>query len=291
MPSKQVLVFLVAVVLAVGCAHKASMSVDRAGTDMVLGEISASPRALMRDEMPIGDFKPQRFIAVRHQIAVLSTEADLPKSWESIVKYCATIQCEVTSSNLTARTRDLSASGTITMRIAPQDFPKMFLQAEKQGNIVQHTTQTEDKTSNVVDTEAKLKNLGAYRDRLRTMLSKPSVSVKDLIEIQEKLSEVQSQLDSESATRKILANETEKVSVEIAFLVERPSHSRSGFAPIWDAIRDSGSNLGESLATLIMVVVAVIPWLLVLVPTIWLLARLWRKFRAKRTQPSAASAS
>jgi len=290
MPSKQVLVFLVAVVLAVGCAHKASMSVDRAGTDMVLGAFSASPRASVHFNMAEDNASPQRFIAVRHKIAVLSTEADLPKSWESIVKYCATIQCEVTSSNLTARTRDLSASGTITMRIAPQDFPKMFLQAEKQGNIVQHTTQTEDKTSNVVDTEAKLKNLSAYRDSLRTMLSKPSVSVKDLIEIQEKLSEVQSELDSESATRKILANETEKISVEITFLVERPSHSRSGFAPIWDAIRDSGSNLGESLATLIMVVIAVIPWLLVLVPTIWLLARLWRKFRVKRTQPSATSA-
>src|SRR5438445_124137 len=113
MSPKQVLVFLVAVVLAVGCSHKAQMSVDRAGTDVVGSAYLASPRALVQGEMPIGDFKPQRFIAVRHQIAVLSTEADLPKSWESIVKYCATIQCEVTSSNLTARTRDLSASGTI----------------------------------------------------------------------------------------------------------------------------------------------------------------------------------
>jgi hypothetical protein len=59
----------------------------------------------------------------------------------------------------------------------------------KQGSIVQHTTETEDRTSAVVDTDAKLKNLTAYRDSLRTMLGKSSVSVKDLVEIQEKLAE------------------------------------------------------------------------------------------------------
>ena len=164
----------------------------------------------------------------------------------------------------------------------------MFAQAEKQGNIVRHSTETEDKTSEVVDTEAKLKNLGAYRDSLRTMLSRPSVSVKDLIEIQEKLSEVQSELDSEAATRKILANETEKIAIEMQFLVERKSSSRSGFAPIWDAIRESGSNLGESVATLIMVVVAIIPWLLVVVLAIWLFVRIWRRFRRKRSESALA---
>jgi glycerol-3-phosphate acyltransferase PlsY len=52
-------------------------------------------------------------------------------------------------------------------------------------------------------------------------------------------------------------------------------------SPIWDALRDSGSNLGESLATLIMVMVAVIPWLVVFVLAIWLLRRLWKKRRGK----------
>jgi hypothetical protein len=167
------------------------------------------------------------------------------------------------------------------MRVAPEDFAKLFAQAEKQGNIVQHVTESEDKTSAVVDTEAKLKNLTAYRDSLRSMLAKPALSVKDVVEIQEKLSDVQSQLDSETATRKILADETEKIAVEIDFRIERQSARRSGFTPIWDAIRDSGSNLGESLATLIMVIVAVIPWLAVFVLIVWVLKRFWRSRRSK----------
>lgn len=95
------------------------------------------------------------------------------------------------------------------------------------------------------------------------------------------MSEVQSELDSETATRKILANETEKIAVEINFRIERQSKGQSGLTRIWDAIHDSGSNLGESLATLIMVMVAVIPWLVFFVLAIWFLRKLWRKRRSK----------
>jgi hypothetical protein len=73
----------------------------------------------------------------------------------------------------------------IMMRVAPEDSAKLFAQAEKLGNVVQHTTESEDKTSAVVDSEAKLKSLTAYRDSLRSMLAKPALSVKDVAEIQE----------------------------------------------------------------------------------------------------------
>jgi hypothetical protein len=224
----------------------------------------------------------QRFVAVRHKLEILSAEASLSKSFESVLNFCATIQCEVIASSLTARTRESSPSASIVLRIAPRDVEKLFAQAEKQGNIVQHTTETEDKTAAVVDTEARLKNLTAYRDSLRAMLAKSALNIKDVVEIQEKLTGVQSQLDSETATRKILANETEKVAVELNFRVERSGESRSAFTPIWDAFRESGTNLGESLALLIMVVVAIIPWLVVIVPAIWLFARFWPRFRRKR---------
>jgi hypothetical protein len=267
-----------------GCqmAHK-STSVDRSetGFDMIVSGPAGKPQNVMYSYAAQPE-PSHRFIAVRHKLEILSSDSELPKSLESVLSFCGTIQCEVIASSLTARTRDSSASGSIAMRVAPQDFSKLFAQVEKQGNIVQHTTESEDKTSAVVDAEAKLKNLAAYRDSLRAMLGKPGVTVKDLVEIQEKLTDVQSELDSETATRKILANETEKIAVEINFFVERASRRRSGFTPIWDAIRDSGSNLGESLATLIMVIVAMIPWIVVIVPTIWLCARLWRKFRPKR---------
>ncbi len=38
------------------------------------------------------------------------------------------------------------------------------------------------------------------------------------------------------------------------------------------------------------VIVAVIPWLVLIVPAMWLLARLWRKLRRKRSVPPPTSA-
>jgi hypothetical protein len=161
---------------------------------------------------------------------------------------------------------------------------------EKQGTIVQHTTESEAKTTAVVDTEARIRNLAGFGDNLRVMLAKPSTTVKDSVEIQQQLTEVQSQLDSETAQRKILTNETEKVAVTISFRIERTTEG-SGFKAIGNAFRESGSVLGESIASLITVVVAIIPWLIVSVPLLWLLRKMWRKFRRGRRADRPPTAS
>lgn len=230
----------------------------------------------------------KRFIAVRHKLAVVAPENELPKNWRSVIDFCGTIRCEVVSSSIVARTQDSYPSGAIALRVVPDDFPKLLSKVENQGNVVEHTTQSEDKTTQVVDTEARLKNLTAYRDSLRAMLGRPALNIKDSVEIQEKLSDVQSNLDSETAQRKILANETEKVAVEIEFRVRDASRRRSSFAPLWSALGEAGETLAESLGSVVTVVVFLIPWILLIIFTWWLLRRLWRKRRAKKAAPTAA---
>ena len=127
---------------------------------------------------------PQRYIAERHKVEIITPESDLQKSWESTVAYCGTIQCEVVSSSISTRTGDTPPSGVITLRVAPDDLKKLLASVEKLGKIAQHTTEREDKTTAVVDTEAKIKNLTTFRDNLRAMLSKPGATVRDVVEIQ-----------------------------------------------------------------------------------------------------------
>ena len=229
-----------------------------------------------------------RYLAVRHKLIVEAPGAEVPKSLDSVIAFCGTIQCEVISSNITSLTGDSAPSGSVSLRVRPGDVDKLIAFVGKQGEIAQRTTETEDKTTIVVDTDAKIKNLTDFRDTLRKMLARPGVSVKDIVEIQEKLADAQSQLDSEAAQRKILANETEKVAVEIDFRAERTMASMSAFKPIGDALRESASVLAESLASLITVVVAVIPWLIVIVPGGWFLVTAWRRVRRKRAVAVAA---
>jgi DNA repair ATPase RecN len=203
--------------------------------------------------------------------------------------FCGTIQCEVISSNITSQTGELAPSGSVSLRVRPGDVDKLIAYVGKQGKVAQHATETQDKTTNVVDTDARIKNLTEFRDNLRKMLARPAVSVKDLVEIQEKLEEVQAELDGETARRKDLANETEKVAVEIEFRAERTTASVSAFKPIGDALRESASVLSESLASLITAVVAVIPWLIVIVPGGWFLVKVWRRARRKRAGAEPAA--
>ncbi len=220
-----------------------------------------------------------RYVAVRHKVEIVEPGSGLAKSIDAVVAYCGTIQCELLTSNVTNETAVLSPAGNISVRVAPQDLTKFLDFVGKQGKISQHATESEDKTAAVVDVEAKIKNQTDFRDSLRKMLAKPGVSVADLLQIQEKLAEAQAELDSEATQRKILANETEKVFVEIGFRSEQRTTSRSAFASVGEALRDFGSVLSDSLAALITAIAAIIPWLIVIVPGVWVLVKAARKWR------------
>lgn len=254
---------------ATGCSKRAAHSERYAG-------VAASEVQLVAAR--------ERFIAETDKLEVLTSASSLEKSWESVGQFCSTIHCEVVSSSITAKTANSEPFGNISLRVGPDDLKKLFDNLQKLGKIAQHITNREDKTAVVIDTEAKIKNLTSFRDTLRAMLVKPSATVRDLVEIQKQLTDTQAELDSENTQRKLLANETEKVAVEISFRVENAANGGS-WSEITDAFGDSGSVLAESTAALITFIVAVIPWLILIIPAIWLIIRAWRKFRRKRTVP------
>lgn len=283
--------FWAAVVLCAGCAHKAA-TYEKATALAVSEGRQASFGALLVSGGGGGTdavFAASRFVAVRHKLEIVEASSGLAKSIEAVVAFCGTIQCEVLSSSVTSETAVLSPSGNIAARVAPQDLNKFLDFVGKQGKIAQHSTESEDKTAAVVDVEARLKNQTDFRDSLRKMLTKPGVSVADLLQIQEKLAEAQAELDSEATQRKVLANETEKVYVEIAFHAEQRTISRGAFTSVSEALRDFGSVLGDSLAALITAVAAIIPWLIVIFPGLWLLIKAVRRFRERRRAAKAAT--
>jgi hypothetical protein len=290
--------FFVGAVLCAGCAHKAATYQKATGlsegeSEQVHLAYYAPLATASFGSSGAGDagkvLAAPRFVAVRHKLEIVEASSGLAKSIEAVVAFCGTLQCEVLSSSVTNETAVLSPSGSIAARVAPQDLNKFLDFVGKQRKIAQHATESEDKTAAIVDVEAKLKNQTDFRDSLRRMLTKPGVSVADLLQIQEKLAEAQAELDSEATQRKILANETEKVYVEIAFHAEQRTISRGAFASVGEALRDSGSVLGDSLAALITAIAAIIPWLIVIIPGLWFLIKTVRRFRERRRAAKAAT--
>jgi hypothetical protein len=226
---------------------------------------------------PDADKALKRFIAISHKVVVETPESDLVNAFESTLKFSKSIKCEVLKSGIVNQTPTSPPRGELSLRIDPGDLDNFFGFLKKSTTIVEHTTESEDKTAEVIDVDAQLKNRIELRDRLRSLLAKSPASVKDLIELERELSDVQSQLDSISTRRKVLANETEKVAVQIDFRAKPSITSTGVFAPIADAFRESGSVLLESIAALITFIFAIIPWLVLIIPAIWIIAKILRK--------------
>lgn len=275
---RKVLVFICVGLLAIatGCEKKsASLSAPMVSNFVTAQLVSAA--------------SSRRYIAESHKIEVITSGSQLQISWESLVAYCEKIQCEVTSSTITSKTSDSEPTGTVSMRVAPGDLNKLVAEIESLGKVVRHTTEREDKTADVVDTDARIKNLTSFRDSLRTMLARPSATVKDLVEIRQQLTDTQSQLDTEAAMRKVLANETEKIAVDVSIRVEPPGVNTRAFAEIWEALRESGSDMADSTASLITVIVSIIPWLIIIVPGVWLGIRWLRRIRRNRVKAGTSA--
>lgn len=183
----------------------------------------------------------------------------------------------------------VSRSSTLSLRVAPEDAKQLFEQLGKVAKILEHRTESEDRTSTVIEVEAKIRNLTGLRDRLRQMLASPNGSLKDVVEVERELSKTQSELDSFQMRRKVLADETEKVFVDISFRSRKSVAETGAFAPIATAWQEAGHVLAASMAFAITFAVAVVPWLVLFIPTPWLLIKGIQRLRGNdmpRKSPS-----
>ncbi len=226
----------------------------------------------------------KRYIATRFHLVVETSEADLEKVWESVNEFCRSIHCEIMESTINKKTPHQPPSGHLFLRVLPQYLKPLLDHINKVGDVVTQNTESEDKTTTVIDVEAKIKNLTELRNRLRTILTTRTGSLKEVVEVERELSRAQAELDSLVASRKALANETEKVAVTIDFR-PKPSIAETGaFAPIVSAWNRMGGVFASSIAAVVTFIVAAVPWLVLIIPAIWLLPKLFRRLFKRRTK-------
>jgi hypothetical protein len=264
---------VVCLLLCISCAKKmAGIAETTEGVAGLAGR-SELTTFLMAPPPPPPPGTVGRFIAVTHRFVVETSESELSKDWESVLKLCGRLDCEVLSSSITSKTASAPPKGEISLRIAPGNLDKLFNALNQLATIMEHTTESADKTAEVVDTDAKLKNKTEFRDRLRGMLAKSPGGVKEAIEVERELANVQAEIDSLATTQKSLQNQT-----------------RTGaLAPIANAWEESGYVVAQSLGSLITFVMAVIPWLVLIIPAIWIILKLLSRRSRRKALPKKDS--
>ncbi|MCY7386836.1 MAG: DUF4349 domain-containing protein [Burkholderiales bacterium] len=229
----------------------------------------------------------KKYRAIRQYLALELLGTDLQSAWRAAHDDCAMApanQCDILISTISQGELNTPSAASLQIRIAPQRHDGYRKKVLARGELREDRTESLDKTSEVIDTEARLKNTLALRDRLRAMLATPGAKFKDLIDLEKELARVQSELDSLNGIRKALANETEKTFMQIDFRAKRSMTETGTFSPIGDAFAGSGRAFASSLASLIVFVVVALPWVIPII-VVFIIARSGlRAFRNRKIQ-------
>ncbi|MGC3961813.1 MAG: DUF4349 domain-containing protein [Rhodocyclaceae bacterium] len=229
----------------------------------------------------------RRYIALKYALTVENDPDALEQSWKSVSARCRELQCDILEGSFTRGRDGASPQGLLRVRIAPDKLDEFLRATEQSGAVVASTMTSEDKTAEVVDVEARMRNMTELRDRLRAMLQNRAGPLKDVLEVERQLAETQSQIDSLAGVRKALAAETDKTEVSLQFVARGRFIDAGKVSPLREAWNNVAEVFLSSVGSLIIFVAAVVPWLVIVVPVVWLLARVLRRRRERRAARKA----
>ena len=253
------------------------MADAQGGAEQSLTEISEP-----QPNEPVGDSTSvKKYIALRHHLQIETPAEKMQANFDAAMAHCEALNCQMLSANFNKATPYSAPSASLYVRVSPRNVAIFLSGLAKNGEIMQHGRDSEDKTSQVVDTDARIKNLTELRDRLRAMLADKAAKFKDIIDVERELANTQSQLDSMMSMRKVLSQETDLVAVNIDFVATQGITEQGFFAPVARALKDAGRVMMESFGSVITFAMSAIPWLLIGIPFIWLVRKVWTKIKTK----------
>ena len=112
-------------------------------------------------------------------------------------------------------------TGKVVLRVPKENFSALLSQAKGAGVVQEASTNQQDVTDKLVDIDARLSNLRAQRDRLRDLYEQAN-DTEDVLAVQERLSEVQSEIERLEAQRKSLKQQVAYSTITVTMNEPRP---------------------------------------------------------------------
>jgi hypothetical protein len=286
---------LCAVVVA-GCGREAMMAKE--ASDAVGGAGAGAPAAA-----PYADFmkaKSPEASAARSDETTRPDEA-VPKSIPRKIIYTAEVDLIVNSftsgegelqrlvkahggyfagANVTG-TPGTPRQGSWTVRVPVARFDAFMGALTSLGELQRTHTDSQDVTEEYYDLGARMANKQVEERRLLQHLQRSTARLTDILAVEKELTRVRGEIEQIQGRLKLLSNQTELTTVTVSMREVKgyvaPKPATFG-TQISRTFGDSLFMLGQALKTVVLMIVALIPWLLVpavvLLP-IWLV---WRRY-------------
>ena len=174
-------------------------------------------------------------------------------------------------------------SGSVILRIDKANFDAVLNEIKEMGTVKNVNISVQDVTQEYVDNESRLKNLNAQQERLLQLMVQ-SESVKDSIEVQRELSNVEGQIEVIKGRQNYLDNLISYSTIQVYLAEPRPitDSTEGGFI---GAIMRGARGALTVLRVFTTVLIGVSP-LLILVAII--LVIIWQSLRAKNRRRARA---
>ena len=170
--------------------------------------------------------------------------------------------------------------GYYTIRIPNKHLDDFLNNVDGAGNITQKRITSEDVSLQYVDLEAKIKSLEDEKDRLNK-LADDVYNIQDLMDIQDKISNVQYQLDSQNGQKRYLEGRVSYSTIEMTAIQQRDvDHPvrRAFSANFKDRMLDgveSAVDLTVGIITAIPVIIVILFFGTIFV---WIIKKVYNKF-------------
>jgi hypothetical protein len=238
------------------------------------GHVITEPQMLAVSGVPLSTELAQSTLSREYSVTIEVSESDLHASFQRLTdrctadsaNHCTILQSEVSSGQF--------PRGLIRLRIDPKAVEDLIGFAASLGKLEHRSTKVEDLAEAIQDTQSRVEMLTNYRKQLLALQAKATTNIDAAIKIASELSAVQSNLEKASGEAAFQAKRTTTDVVTVHFSV---TEKKAFWRPIREALRDFFGNLSNGISQAITAVAYILPWLLVVIPAVYLVRFLWRR--------------
>ncbi|MFW5918141.1 MAG: DUF4349 domain-containing protein [Haloferacaceae archaeon] len=173
-------------------------------------------------------------------------------------------------------------TGRVVLRVPSDEFEGSFEEAKELGTVESSSTDSEDVTDQLVDIEARLENLRAERDRLRTLYEEAN-ETEDVLRVSRELSDVQEEIERLEARQRQLESRVQLSTITVELDEQPDEEPRPGPEAWWEtsvvsAFLESVSGVVTVVRALVVGTAYVLPYVLAFgTPFVLAGALAWRR--------------
>lgn len=189
----------------------------------------------------------------------------------------------VTNSNSQVNVSD-NKQGSITARVPSEKFDSFLSSLSSSGKIISQDISGQDVTSEYIDLEARQKTQKELESRLLDLLNSKTANLKDVVEVEEKLSSVRQNIESTEGRMKYLKSQSAYSTLSISVFEPALLQTSSGggfFYEMKEAFKDGLQGLTGVFSFLVTFLISSIPLMIILTLIILMIRKFIRTKKVK----------